>query len=178
MNTRRVLLFVPLLLAIGLGLFLWKGLSLDPKALPSALIDKPFPEFEIESLMDPERKLNRADLIGEPVLVNVWATWCPSCKIEHPQLMEIARQGYKIYGLNYKDERQAAKIWLQQYRNPYTANIFDKEGRLGFNLGVYGAPETYVLDAQGVIRYRYAGPVSIDVWNQLKALLDDLRKQS
>ena len=96
MNTRRVLLFVPLLLAIGLGLFLWKGLSLDPKALPSALIDKPFPEFEIESLMDPERKLNRADLIGEPVLVNVWATWCPSCKIEHPQLMEIARQGYKI----------------------------------------------------------------------------------
>ncbi|MCW8883720.1 MAG: DsbE family thiol:disulfide interchange protein [Motiliproteus sp.] len=178
MNTRRLLLFIPLLIAIGLGVFLWKGLSLDPRELPSALIDKPFPEFEMASLQDPDRQLTREDLVGEPSLVNVWATWCPSCKIEHPVLMNIAKkEGVKIYGVNYKDEREAAKEWLQQYRDPYVLNIYDDEGRLGFDLGVYGAPETYVLDAKGVIRYRHAGPVDQKTWIQLKGLLDELRSQ-
>ncbi len=175
MNTRRLLLFVPLVIALVLGGFLWKGLSLNPRELPSALLDKPFPEFEIASLVDPEQMLSRKDLLGEPALVNVWATWCPACKIEHPQLLEIARQeGVKIFGINYKDDRDAAKTWLRQYQNPYALNIYDQEGRLGFDLGVYGAPETYILDAAGVIRYRHAGPVDKTTWAQMKALLTEL----
>ena len=175
MNTRRLLLFIPLLIAIGLGVFLLKGLSLNPQELPSALIGKPFPQFEIASLQDPDRMLSRNDLLGQPSLVNVWATWCPSCKIEHPQLLDIAKnEGVKIFGINYKDERGAAKVWLTQYENPYALNIYDKEGRLGFDLGVYGAPETYVLDADGIIRYRHAGPVDINTWAKMKALISEL----
>jgi cytochrome c biogenesis protein CcmG/thiol:disulfide interchange protein DsbE len=175
---RRILLFVPLLIAIVLGLFFWKGLSLDPRELPSALIDKPFPEFSLASLNDPERILGRTDLIGEPALVNVWATWCPSCKVEHPQLMKIARnEGVPIFGINYKDDREQAKSWLRQYQNPYTLNIFDEEGRLGFDLGVYGAPETYIVDAEGVIRYRHAGPVDIATWNTMRTLIQKIRDE-
>jgi len=178
MNTRRLLLFVPLLLAIGLGIFLLKGLSLNPQELPSALIGKPFPQFEIASLQDPDRMLSREDLTGQTSLVNVWATWCPSCKIEHPQLMDIAeKEGVKIFGINYKDERESAKLWLKQYRNPYSLNIYDKEGRLGFDLGVYGAPETYILDAEGIVRYRHAGPVDKNTWAVMKAKIAELDRQ-
>ncbi len=176
MNTRRLLLFVPLLVAVGLGLFLWKGLSLNPKELPSALIGKPFPQFELASVADPERMLTRKDLLGEPSLVNVWATWCPACKIEHPQLMDIARnEGVKIYGINYKDDREKAKVWLRQYENPYVLNIYDIEGRLGFDLGVYGAPETYILDADGIVRYRHAGPVDKATWAKMKVMIEELK---
>ncbi len=176
---RRVLLFIPLIIALVLGGFFWKGLSLNPRDMPSALINKPFPEFQIASLADPQRMVTRSDLIGRPALVNVWATWCPSCKIEHPQLLNIARnEGVKIYGINYKDDRDKAKLWLRQYQDPFALNIFDEEGRLGLDLGVYGAPETYILDAQGIIRYRHAGPIDIATWDKMRDMLKQISQES
>ncbi|WP_210398054.1 DsbE family thiol:disulfide interchange protein [Motiliproteus sediminis] len=179
MNVRRILLFLPVVLAVLLGLFLWKGLSMDPRELPSALIGKPFPEFQLASLQNDGRQLTRDDLIGRPALVNVWATWCPACKVEHPQLMSIARRdGVPIYGINYKDDRAAAQTWLRQYQNPYQFNIYDDEGKLGFDLGVYGAPETYIIDAKGVIRYRLAGPIDIKTWEEMRAMIRELEAES
>ena len=105
------------------------------------------------------------DLVGKVALMNVWATWCPSCKHEHPFLMKLARQNIvPIYGINYRDERGPAIMELARGGDPYTLNIYDKDGRLGLDLGVYGAPETFIIDHKGIIRYRYAGPVDQRVW--------------
>ncbi|RLA25873.1 MAG: DsbE family thiol:disulfide interchange protein [Gammaproteobacteria bacterium] len=168
----RLLLFIPLLLFIILGGFLWKGLSIDPRELPSALLDKPFPEFTLATLQEPERIVSKQDFIGQPVLVNVWATWCPSCRQEHRQLLAIAQSGkIPVIGLNYKDERDLAIEWLQQLGNPYQFNIYDAEGMLGLDLGVYGAPETYLLDAQGIIRHRHVGVLTAEVWQELQLII-------
>ena len=168
----RLLLFIPLILFIILGGFLWKGLSIDPRELPSALLDKPFPEFSIAALNEPERILTKQDFIGQPVLVNVWATWCPSCRQEHEQLLAIAAtSSIPIIGLNYKDEASAARIWLEQLGNPYQFNIFDEDGMLGLDLGVYGAPETYLLDAQGLIRHRHVGVVTAAAWQEIQTII-------
>lgn len=168
----RLLLFIPLLLFIILGVFLWKGLSIDPRKLPSALLNKPFPEFKLPALQAPERNLSKQDFLGQPVLVNVWATWCPSCRQEHQQLLAIAQsEAIPIIGLNYKDERDLALEWLQQLGNPYQFNIYDSDGMLGLDLGVYGAPETYLLDAQGVIRHRHVGVLSPEAWKELQLLI-------
>jgi len=174
---RRYIVFIPLVLFFALGILLWRGLQLDPTELPSALIDKPMPDFQLSALEDPERVLSKADLtFDEPVLLNVWATWCPSCKAEHAQLNRMATQeGVKIIGVNYKDERSKAKVWLEKYLNPYVINIYDEKGTLGLDLGVYGAPETYVLDAQGVIRYKHVGVVDERVWQQLKGVMAELK---
>jgi len=171
---RKALLFIPLALFVGLGFFLWKGLYLDPRELPSALIDRPMPNFDLPSLTEPQRQLSVADLKGEVALVNVWATWCPTCKEEHSFLNQLAQQGVVIYGINYKDEPVKATSWLQRYLNPYREVILDKEGRLGLDLGVYGAPETYVIDAQGTIRYRHVGAVDAKVWKQLQAIMQQV----
>lgn len=169
----RWLLFIPLLLFAALSFFLWKGLSIDPRELPSALLDKPFPEFQLPALQQPDKQLSKADVVGRPVLVNVWATWCPSCRQEHEQLLKIAAENsVPVIGLNYKDERTSAQVWLQQLGNPYQFNIYDEQGMLGLDLGVYGAPETYVLDAKGVIRHRHVGVLTAEVWQQLKAMID------
>ncbi len=168
----RLLLFIPLLLFIILGLFLWKGLSIDPRELPSALIGKPFPEFNLTEVNNPEQSLTKADFVGEPVLVNVWATWCPSCRQEHEQLLRMASSGkIKIIGLNYKDDRIAAQEWLQQLGNPYAMTIYDQDGMLGLDLGVYGAPETYLLDAHGIVRYRQVGVMTEQVWRDVQAMV-------
>ena len=168
----RLLLFIPLVLFIILGVFLWKGLSIDPRELPSALLDKPFPEFNLPALQQPERKLTKQDFMGQPVLVNVWATWCPSCRQEHEQLLAIAETAsIPIIGLNYKDDRTGARTWLQQLGNPYQFNIFDEEGMLGLDLGVYGAPETYLLDAQGIIRHRHVGVVTAEAWQEMQTII-------
>ena len=168
----RLLLFIPLGLFLVLGIFLWRGLSLDPKELPSALIDKPFPEFKIVSLQQPDRIVTKADFAGKPVLVNVWATWCPACRQEHADLLAIAREGtLGIVGLNYKDDRAAAVKWLQDLGNPYIFNIFDEDGMLGLDLGVYGAPETYLVDAEGIVRYRHVGVMTEEVWTTMKKIL-------
>ncbi|MGH1462433.1 MAG: DsbE family thiol:disulfide interchange protein [Neptuniibacter sp.] len=175
---RRFILFLPLVIFLGMGVFLYRGLQLDPTELPSALLNKPFPEFQLPSLYDPEQLLSASDLKGEPALVNVWATWCPSCKQEHAQLNKIKAEGYKVIGINYKDDRQKAQIWLQKYLDPYAENIFDENGRLGLDLGVYGAPETYVIDAEGIIRFKHVGVVDESVWGQLKLLIDQLGSES
>lgn len=170
----RWLLFIPLLLFIILGLFLWKGLSLDPRELPSALIDKPFPEFKVASLKQPDKILTNADFIGKPALVNIWATWCPACRSEHAQLVKMARENkIAIIGLNYKDDRDAAISWLQQLGDPYQFTIYDADGMLGLDLGVYGAPETYLLDKNGTIKHRHVGVVTEDVWQQLQEMMNE-----
>lgn len=168
----RILLFIPLVLFMILGGFLWKGLSIDPRELPSALLDKSFPEFKLPALQQPERLLTQQDFIGQPVLVNVWATWCPSCRQEHAQLLAIAQTGrIPVIGLNYKDDRVGAITWLRQLGDPYQFNIFDEDGMLGLDLGVYGAPETYLLDAQGTIRHRHVGVVTEAAWQEMQLII-------
>jgi cytochrome c biogenesis protein CcmG/thiol:disulfide interchange protein DsbE len=160
----RIVLFVPLAIFGALAVLFWRGLSLDPSAMPSALLDRPMPEFELPSLADPEQTISNKDLVGQPMLLNVWATWCAACRTEHPFLVQLAEQGVPIYGINYKDDTQAALQWLEDLENPYVANIVDADGRLGIDLGVFGAPETYVLDANGVIRYKHVGVLNEKVW--------------
>lgn len=159
----RLKLFFPLILFTVLALFLFRGLSLDPKEMPSALIDQPFPSFQLPRL-GAEEKLSRREMLGRVALLNVWATWCPSCRVEHPYLLQLSAQGVPVYGLNYKDEDAAAQRWLDELGDPYRFNIVDRDGTLGLDLGVYGAPETYLIDAQGVIRYRHVGVVDERVW--------------
>lgn len=164
---QRFKLFLPLLIFIPLALLLVKALQLNPQELPSALLDKPVPEFQLRSLQQPDKTLTRADLLGQKMLLNVWATWCPSCRVEHPWLLKLAReQGVRIVGLNYKDERNAALAWLQRFENPYVFNIYDVEGRLGLDLGVYGAPETFVVDSAGIIRFKHVGVINETVWQE------------
>jgi cytochrome c biogenesis protein CcmG/thiol:disulfide interchange protein DsbE len=162
----RLKLFAPLFLFAVLALFLFRGLSLDPKELPSALIDRPLPEFSLQPLGGGPL-LSRNDVIGEISLLNVWATWCVSCRVEHPYLQQLADSGVPVYGLNYKDSDKDAARWLEELGNPYELNIADRDGTLGLDLGVYGAPETYLLDADGVIRYRHVGVVDERVWRDV-----------
>ena len=164
----RLKLFLPLILFGVLALFLVRGLQLDPKALPSALIDQPLPEFSLTALGSGE-PLDRASVTGQVALFNVWATWCVSCRVEHPYLTQLAEQGVAIYGINYKDDDAAALKWLDDLGDPYIASIADRQGTLGLDLGVYGAPETYLIDANGVVRYRHVGVVDERVWTTLLA---------
>jgi cytochrome c biogenesis protein CcmG/thiol:disulfide interchange protein DsbE len=170
----RLKLFVPLILFAVLALFLFRGLALDPREMPSALIDKPLPEFSLPSLGQ-DQLILRSDVVGRVVLLNVWATWCVSCRVEHPYLHQLADLGVPIYGVNYKDDDADALRWLGQLGNPYVANIVDGDGTLGLDLGVYGAPETYLVDAAGVIRYRHVGVVDDRVWRTiLQPLYEEL----
>jgi cytochrome c biogenesis protein CcmG/thiol:disulfide interchange protein DsbE len=167
---RRFLLFIPLVICVVIGALFVKGLSLDPADLPSAKIGKNFPAFSLPSIADPDRSLTENDLKGGIRLVNIWATWCPTCKQEHSFLNKLAQtEGVEIIGINYKDERNKAVQWLKRYKDPYLFNIYDEEGGLGLDLGVYGAPETYIVDAQSVIHYRHVGEVNARVWIELKA---------
>ena len=150
----------PLLAFLALAGLLYKGLSLDPREVPSPLIDKPAPTFSLPRLQQPEVMISNADFAGKVSLFNVWATWCVACRHEHPVLMELAQRGIPIYGLNYKDVRSDAQRWLQRFGNPYLANAFDEEGRVGIDWGVYGTPETFVVDQQGVIRHKHIGPLT------------------
>ena len=159
----RLKLFLPLLLFIVLAGFLLRGLQLDPREMPSALIDRPLPEFQLPRLGD-DTVVERANVIGEVAFFNVWATWCISCRMEHPYLQKLADQGIPIFGVNYKDETAAALAWLQELGDPYTLNVEDVEGTLGLDLGVYGAPETYLVDAEGIIRYRHVGVINERIW--------------
>ncbi len=161
---QRLKLFVPLALFALLGIFLWRGLSLDPTALPSARVGKAVPAFALGQLGE-NAELTEQALTGEPLLLNVWATWCYSCRVEHPYLLELAANGVKIVGLNYKDESDKAMRWLEDLGDPYAFTIEDPDGKLGLDLGVYGAPETYVIDAQGVVVHRHVGVVDDAVWH-------------
>ncbi|PTU73315.1 DsbE family thiol:disulfide interchange protein [Pseudomonas mangrovi] len=163
---KRLLLLLPLAIFLGVAVFLYAGLYRDPAELPSALIGKPFPAFSLPALDDPQRTITEADLKGKPALVNVWATWCPSCRFEHPVLNKLAEAGVNIHGVNYKDERAPARQWLSDLHNPYQLNIEDAKGTLGLDLGVYGAPETFFVDANGIIRHKYVGTIDEKLWRE------------
>jgi cytochrome c biogenesis protein CcmG/thiol:disulfide interchange protein DsbE len=153
--------FIPLAVFVVLVVFLGIGLGLNPRLVPSPLIDKPAPEFALPELKDPNKTVSRSDLVGKVSLVNVWASWCVSCRAEHPLFVDLGKTGeVVIYGLNYKDTRPDALRWLQVLGDPYIASAFDEQGRVGIDWGVYGVPETFVVDRKGVIRYKHIGPVS------------------
>jgi cytochrome c biogenesis protein CcmG, thiol:disulfide interchange protein DsbE len=162
----RFKLFIPLIIFMVLAAFFWKGLSLDPTAMPSALLDKPVPTFTLATVNDEQRQVTQEDLKGKVSLLNVWATWCISCRQEHPYLLAIAELGIPIYGVNYKDDVVKAKRWLKDLEDPYQFSIVDADGRLGIDLGVFGAPETYVVDKLGVIRYKHVGVITDKVWTE------------
>ena len=162
---KRLILLLPLALFLGVAVFLYRGLFLNPQELPSALIDKPLPAFSLPDLKDEQRLITEKDLKG-PALVNVWATWCPTCKAEHQMLNQLAKAGVVIHGVNYKDDSVAARQWLKDYLDPYQVNVADPQGSLGINLGVYGAPGTFLIDAQGIIRHKYVGAIDERVWRE------------
>jgi cytochrome c biogenesis protein CcmG, thiol:disulfide interchange protein DsbE len=152
---------VPLLIFLGLAGVLGYGLTLNPSLLPSPLIDKDVPEFRLAKLEEPEESFSTEDMRGEVWLLNVWASWCVVCRQEHPMLIELARRtDLPIVGFNYKDERDAALRYLDDYGNPYVTNIVDPDGRVGIDLGVYGTPETFLIDREGKIRYKHVGPLT------------------
>ncbi|MFK5951123.1 MAG: DsbE family thiol:disulfide interchange protein [Methylococcales bacterium] len=150
----------PLVLFIVLAIFLAIGLNLNPRDIPSPLINKPAPDFALPVLNKPGRTLTKHALIGDVWVLNVWASWCVSCRMEHPVFNQLAQQKLvTLVGLNYKDEEPAAKQWLSQRGNPYNIVLQDQEGRTGIDYGVYGVPETFIMDKKGIIRYKHTGPV-------------------
>ena len=152
---------IPLGVFLVLVAFLAAGLKLNPREVPSPLIGKPAPVFRLAQLHEQEKLLGREDLLGQVWLLNVWASWCVSCREEHPVLLELAKRNVvPIYGLNYKDKRDEALAWLKQFGDPYASSIVDGDGRVGIDYGVYGVPETFVIDKAGVIRYKQIGPVT------------------
>lgn len=174
---RSARFLLPLFVFLALAGLLYRGLSLDPKKVPSPLIDKPAPAFSLPQLDAPEKILTQDNFKNQVSLFNVWATWCVACRQEHPVLMQLAQTGVPIYGLDYKDTRADAKRWLLRFGNPYQANAFDEDGRVGINWGVYGTPETFVIDKQGVIRHKYIGPLTADIINrELLPLIKQLQE--
>ena len=155
---------IPLAVFVVLVGFLALGLNLDPKLVPSPLINKPAPSFALPRLDDAAKTMRRDDLLGKAWVLNVWASWCGPCRDEHPQVLALARGNYApIVGLNYKDQRDDARGWLQQLGDPYTVSLSDSDGRTGIDWGVYGVPETFVIDKQGVIRFKQIGPLTPEV---------------
>ncbi len=152
---------IPLAVFFVLVAFLAIGLGLNPREVPSPLIGKPAPAFELARLQEPDKVFARKDMLGKVWLLNVWASWCVSCREEHPILLELAKSNtVPVYGLNYKDRRGDALAWLKQFGDPYELSISDSDGRVGINYGVYGVPETFVIDKAGMIRYKQIGPVT------------------
>ena len=176
---RFVRYLLPLALFLAMAALLYRGLFIDPRLVPSPLIGKQAPEFSLSRLKDPSAMLSTADFKGQVWLFNVWATWCVSCRAEHQVLMQLARTSdLPIYGLNYKDQRPAAVRWLQQFGDPYRANAFDADGRVGIDWGVYGTPETFIIDKQGVIRHKHTGPLTWDiVQHEIMPLVQQLRAE-
>ncbi|PJE80016.1 Thiol:disulfide interchange protein DsbE [invertebrate metagenome] len=165
---KRWTLLLPLILFLGLCVMFWISLLQGKKnhALPSALLNQPVPNFSLGSLTDENHFLTEKEIIGKPALINIWATWCTACAIEHPFLLKLANEGVIIYGVNYKDDPDKARQWLQQKGNPFRETLLDQTGKLGIDLGVYGAPETFLIDNKGIIHYRHIGILDQSVWNQ------------
>lgn len=171
----RILLFIPLMIFVAMAAFLGGGIGREDKeVLPSPLIDKPFPQFILQQV-EAEKQLTQSDLQGKPMLVNVWATWCPTCKAEHEFLNTLAAEGVRIIGINYKDDDDEAKVWLRDFGNPYEFNISDPQGKLGLELGVYGAPETFFVDGDGIIRAKHVGDLNQRVWQKYKARFEQMK---
>jgi len=173
---RSLKFLLPLAAFLALAFFLFRGLSLDPREVPSPLIGKPAPAFALTRLDDPAQTIQLADMKGRVWILNVWASWCVACRQEHPLLVEFSRKKLvPIYGLNYKDKRRDGLAWLDRLGNPYDASLFDVDGRVGIDFGVYGVPETFIVDKQGVIRMKHIGPLTPDVLhNEIEPLLRKL----
>ena len=155
---------LPLALFVGLVIFLAIGLRRDPHEVPSPLINKPAPAFQLPQLHEQAKTFSPQEMRGKVWLLNVWASWCISCREEHPVLLALARSGeVLLYGLNYKDQRNDAIAWLDELGNPYLLSAADLDGRVGIDYGVYGAPETYLIDRDGVIRFKHIGPLTPEV---------------
>jgi cytochrome c biogenesis protein CcmG/thiol:disulfide interchange protein DsbE len=169
---------LPLGIFVVLVVFLAIGLKLDPHEVPSPLVGKPAPAFELPQLRQPEQKFSPREMQGKVWLLNVWASWCVSCRQEHPLLVELARAGtVPLYGLDYKDARADALKWLMQFGDPYALSVADTEGRVGIDYGVYGVPETYLIDKAGVIRYKQIGPITREVLDtKILPLVKELQK--
>jgi cytochrome c biogenesis protein CcmG/thiol:disulfide interchange protein DsbE len=169
---------IPLALFIGLVIFLAIGLTRDPRDVPSPLVGKPAPAFTLPQLHDPAKNFSTADMKGRVWLLNVWASWCVSCREEHPLLVEFAKSGaVPIVGLDYKDGSEDGKAWLARLGNPYTFAVVDADGRVGIDYGVYGVPETYVIDQAGIIRMKHTGPITPEALKaQILPLVADLSK--
>lgn len=171
----RIIRFIPLVGFLIMSFFLYKGIYLEKETLTSALLGKPVPKFNLPSLDD--KFIVKETYIKGPALLNVWATWCPNCYDEHTYLNKLAENGVVIYGINYKDDKKAAIEWLKQMKNPYKLNISDTEGKLGIDLGVYGAPETYIIDKDGIIVYKHIGELDNIAWKEkLEPIYKELKK--
>lgn len=155
---------LPLIVFIVLVLFLGAGLTLKPREVPSPLIGKTAPSFRLAQLHDASKTIAPEDMRGKVWLLNVWASWCVTCRQEHPLLVEMTRQKLvPIYGLNYKDKREDGIAWLKQFGDPYVLAAYDIEGRAGIDWGVYGVPETFVIDKAGIIRYKVIGAITPEI---------------
>jgi cytochrome c biogenesis protein CcmG/thiol:disulfide interchange protein DsbE len=170
---------IPLVLFLVLVVFLAIGLTRNPDELPSALLDKPAPTFRLPQLKDPAKTFSADDMRGKVWVMNVWASWCVACRDEHQYLGGYAKSGtVPIYGLNYKDTSENALAWLEELGDPYVLSAVDADGRVGMDYGVYGAPETYLIDKSGTIRLKHVGPVTPDVWNkEFLPLVQQLNRQ-
>ena len=164
MKLRR---FVPLALFAALAVMLGVGLTLNPREVPSPFIGKPAPAFTLPQLQDQKLTLSAAELKGQVWMLNVWASWCAPCREEHPLLVRLAReQAVPIIGLNYKDDPRNAQEWLLRLGDPYKVSIIDRDGRAGIDYGVYGVPETFVIDQTGIVRFKHVGPLTQEVWTR------------
>ena len=170
---------IPLAVFLVLVVFLAIGLTRNPQELPSALINKPAPEFRLSQLKDPSKTFSAADMRGKVWMLNVWASWCIACRDEHPYLFQYAQSGVvPLVGLNYKDKREDALAWLEDLGDPYSLSAVDLDGRVGMDYGVYGAPESYIIDKSGTIRLKHVGPVTPDVWSKkVLPLIQELNRQ-
>ncbi len=159
--SRNLRFLLPLIIFIVVAAFLYKGLSLNPREVPSPLINKPAPDFSLQKLDNMSEQFSNKDMLGKVWLLNVWASWCVACRQEHPLLVQMARRGeIPIYGLNYKDAPAQARQWLKQHGNPYELSAVDYQGNVGIDYGVYGVPETFVIDKRGIIRHKVIGPIT------------------
>lgn len=170
---------IPLALFLVLVVFLAIGLTRNPQELPSALIDKPAPTFRLPQLKAPDKTFSAEDMRGKVWMLNVWASWCVACRDEHPYLFEYQKSGVvPIYGLNYKDRPEDALGWLRELGDPYLLSAVDLDGRVAIDYGVYGAPESYIIDKNGTIRLKHVGPVMPDVWEKkILPLVQELNRQ-
>jgi cytochrome c biogenesis protein CcmG, thiol:disulfide interchange protein DsbE len=170
-------LLLPLLAFFALGVLLFNGLGKDPRIVPSVLIDKPAPAFDLPELRAADQRVSSESLKGEPYLLNVWASWCFACRIEHPVITDLAQSGLvRVVGFNYKDAPEDAKRWLAQFGDPYSDIAQDLDGRIAIEFGVYGAPESFLIDGQGVIRHKIIGPLTPEiVEREIKPKLAELK---
>ncbi len=174
---KRFTFIAPLLVFVAIAAYFAVGLTRDPSRIPTALLDKPVPEFSLPAIQGVEKGLSTVDLKGEVSLVNVFASWCVGCRIEHPVLMELAAEGdIPIYGVNWKDKPGDGAAWLNQWGDPYNSVGDDADGRVAIEFGVTGAPETFVIDAEGRIRYKQVGPITPQTWEEdIKPIIEELK---